>query len=249
MRRQTLASLIVCAAVISARDAGAQTNPWGNNGYVSLNGLYQSTPINFTTDAKLEVNQETGAVRTGHRIKPGPVYDVSAGGKIRGRLGVGYAMSYRNQTDLASISASVPHPLYFSQQRLVAGEAGLKRQDLAMHLSAMWLVPVSEAVQVSVFGGPTYFRVTQDMVRNVEITEAYPFDQAVYTGVAASTEHASRMGYNAGADVAVFFTRTLGVGGLVRFSQGTVDMPLPDGSSTSTKVGGLQTGAGIRVRF
>jgi hypothetical protein len=35
----------------------------------------------------------------------------------------------------------------------------------------------------------------------------------------------------------------------VRYSKGTVSMPLPDGSSAGMKVGGLQTGAGVRVRF
>jgi hypothetical protein len=249
MKRHILPSLVLCAAFATARDAGAQTSPWGNNGYVSLNQLYQTTPINFTTDTKLNVHQETGDVRADHRIVPGLVYDVTAGGRIKGRLGVGYAMSYRRQTEFAQISASVPHPLYFSQPRLVGGEAGLKRQDLAMHLAAMYLVPVSEALQVSVFAGPTLFRVSQDMVHNMEVNEAYPFDQATYTGVTASREHASRIGYNTGADVAYFFTQTLGVGGIVRFSQATVDMPTPDGGTASLKVGGLQTGAGVRVRF
>jgi hypothetical protein len=249
MKRHHLAVLVLCAAVVFARDASAQTNPWGNPGYVSLNGLYQSTPITFTTDTKLDVNQEAGEVRTGHRIEPSLVYDVTAGGKIKGNLGVSYAVSYRRQNEVADVSAAVPHPLYYNQPRLVAGAAGLKREDLAMHLAAMWLVPVSEAVQVSLFGGPTYFRVTQDMVRSVEITEAYPFDEAVYNGVASSSEHASRIGFNTGADVTVFFTKMLGVGGLVRFSQGTVNMPSPDGGTASVKVGGLQTGAGLRVRF
>jgi hypothetical protein len=249
MKRQHLAVLTFCAAVVFARDAAAQTSPWGKTGYVSLNGLYQSTPITFTTDTKLDMNQEAGEVRTGHRIDPGPVYDVTAGGKIKGNLGASYAVSYRRQTEVADVSAAVPHPLYYNQPRFVAGPAGLKREDLAMHVAAMWLVPVSETLQVSMFGGPTYFRVTQDVVRNVAVAETYPFDEAAYTGVASSSEHASNLGFNAGADVTMFFTRMLGVGGLVRYSQGTVNMPSPDGSTTAVKVGGLQTGVGLRVRF
>ena len=209
--------------VAFAADAGAQTAAWGDNGYVSFNGLYQSTPISFETKAKLDVYQEQGEVRTSHNIKPGPLYDVTAGGRIKGNLGVGYAMSYRRQSERGQVSATVPHPFYFGQARLVSGEASLNREDLSFHLAGIWMVPVSENLQVSLFGGPTYFRVTQDMVRNVELNEAYPFDQAVYTGVAASSEHAGRVGFNAGADVSMFFTRMLGVGGLVRYSQGNVD--------------------------
>jgi hypothetical protein len=247
--KRNLASLTFCAVIAFAGDASAQTTAWGNNGYVSFNGLYQSTPISFETKAKVDVYHEQGEVRTSHRIAPSPLYDVTAGGRIKGNLGVGYAMSYRRQTESGQVSATVPHPFYFSQARLVSGEAPLKREDLAFHLAAIWMVPVSENLQVSLFGGPTYFRVTQDMVRSVELNETFPFDQAVYTGVAASSEHAGRMGYNAGADVSMFFTKMLGVGGLVRYSQGTVNMPSPDGASQSLKVGGLQTGAGLRVRF
>jgi hypothetical protein len=250
MRKHYLASLVVCGIIGLAGEAGAQTAAWGNTGYVSFNGLYQSTPITFTTTSTLDnVYQESGEVRTGHRIARGPVYDVTAGGKVKGRLGVSTAVSYRTQTELGQVSASVPHPMYYNQGRLVAGEAGLKRKDLALHVAAMWPVRVSDAIQVSLFGGPTYFRVGQDMVNRVETNEVYPFDQAEYAGFTASNEHASHFGYNAGADVSVFFTRSLGVGALVRFSQGTVDLPSPNGGSSSLKVGGLQTGAGVRLRF
>jgi opacity protein-like surface antigen len=68
-------------------------------------------------------------------------------------------------------------------------------------------------------------------------------------GITASSEHAGRVGFNAGADVAWYFTQRLGVGGLVRYSQGNVNLTSPDGTTQSVKVGGLQTGAGLRVRF
>jgi hypothetical protein len=249
MKRQYLASLIFCGVVAFAADAGAQTAGWRDSAYVSLNGLYQSTPRTFTTTSTLEVNQEAGEVRTGHRIAPGPVYDVAAGAKVRRNLGVSLAASYRQQTELGQVSATIPHPFYFNQARLVAGEAGLKHSDVALHLAAQYMMPVSERLQVSLFGGPTYFRVNQDVVSNVETNETFPYDEAQFAGATASREHASHIGFNAGTDVSLFFTRRLGVGGLVRYSQGTVQLPTPGGSAASLKVGGLQAGAGVRVKF
>ena len=105
------------------------------------------------------------------------------------------------------------------------------------------------SIEVSLFGGPTYFRVNQDVVGNVETNETFPYDVAQYAGATVSREHASHIGFNAGTDVALFFTRTLGVGGLVRFSQGTVQLPSPSGGTASVKVGGLQLGAGVRMKF
>jgi hypothetical protein len=249
MKRHTLVLPILGTLVAFAGDAAAQTSPWGNTGSVSVNGLYQSTPINFTTDAKMDVYQEAGEVRTGHHIEPGPVYDVTAASRVKGRLGMSYAVSYRKQTEVGEVTANVPHPFYYNQSRPVAGDTRLKHQDLAFHVAAMWLVPVSDTLQVSVFGGPSVFRVTQDMVSNVEVHESFPFDQAEYAGASVSAEHASRLGFNAGADATYFFTRSIGVGGLVRFSQATVNLPLPDGNKTSVKAGGVQTGVGLRLRF
>jgi len=249
MKRYTLALPIVAALAAFASDADAQTNSWRNLDYVSLNGLYQSTPINFTTDAKMDLYQETGDVRTGHRIEPGPVYDVTAGGKVRGRLGISYTLSYRKQTETGEVTANVPHPFYYNQSRLVAGDTRLNHEDLAFHVAARWPVPVSNAIQLSLFGGPSFFRVTQDMVSNVEVRESFPFDQAEYAGASVAAEHASRLGFNAGADAAYYFTRSIGVGGLVRFSQARVNMPLPDGNKASVKAGGVQVGGGLRLRF
>jgi len=249
MKRQYLAVLALSGVVASAGNAGAQTMGWGNTGYISINGLYQATPITFTTTARPELNQEPGEVTTGHRIAPGPVFDFAVSGRAKGRLGVIYAVSYRKQTELGQVTAALPHPFYFNQPRIVAGEASLKREDLALHLAGQWMVPVSDNVQVSLFGGPTYFRVTQDMVGGVNAEDAYPFDQAQYVSAAMTNEHASHVGYNAGGDVAIFFNRTLGVDVMVRYSQGTVQMPSPEGGTSPMKVGGLQTGAGLRVKF
>jgi Outer membrane protein beta-barrel domain len=248
--KRHLASLTFCAVVAFAGDASAQTTHWGKTGYLSFNTLYQSTPINFETNSKVDVYQEQGDFRTEHRGKPGPLFDITAGAGIKGNLGVGYATSYRRQTDHSRISGAVPHPFYFNQARAVSGVGSLKREDLAFHLAAIWMMPVSERLQVSLFGGPTYFRVTQDMVGTVELNEVFPFDQPEYKGITASSQRGSRVGYNAGADVSMFFTRRLGVGGLVRYSQGNVEMSVPGGTTKqSIKAGGLQTGAGLRVRF
>jgi len=248
MKRHSFA-LAICALLACAANAGAQTMGWGNNGYVSLNGLYQTTPNTFTTTTKPEVNQELGEVTTGHRIAPGPVFDVTVSGRAKGSFGVLYAVSYRTQTELGQVTAALPHPFFFNQPRLVAGQTSLKREDLAMHLAGQWMVPVTDNVQVSLFGGPTYFRVTQDMVSDVTADEVYPFDRAQFGGAAVVNQQAWHIGYNAGGDVAFFFSRTLGAGMMVRYSRATVQMPSPDGGTNAMKAGGLQTGAGLRVKF
>ena len=65
MKQRYLASLVVFSVAACAGNAGAQTMGWGNNGYISMNGLYQSTADTFTTTTRPDLNQESGEVTTG----------------------------------------------------------------------------------------------------------------------------------------------------------------------------------------
>jgi hypothetical protein len=216
---------------------------------VSFNGVYQSSSTTFKTTSTIDKNHEQGELSTTHSILPGPVYDISAGGRIKGNLGIGYAASYFRRTEVGEISGGVPHPFYFNQPRAISGQSNLRREDLAIHLHAMWLVPVTESFQVALFGGPTYFRVTQQMVQNVEIAEEYPYDEVQLTSATTTQEHGSKVGMNAGVDLSWFFSEHVGVAGIVRYSRAVVSLPSTSGSPTSIEAGGLHPGAGIRVRF
>ena len=104
-------------------------------------------------------------------------------------------------------------------------------------------------LDIGIFGGPTFFIVDQDLATEVEFTHAFPFDTASFTGVTTSSESESGIGFNVGIDVGYYFSPTLGVGGMARFTRGTVDFISVDGGSASATVGGLNVGGGLRVRF
>lgn len=133
--------------------------------------------------------------------------------------------------------------------RREASATGLRYQELAIHVHGMWLIAFSENVQAAIFGGPTFFKVMQPLVTRVDFTDNYPFDAATYTGVTTTEQHGSTLGYNGGADVSAFFSQYVGVGGIIRFSRGMVKVPSPGGGTATIEAGGLQTGAGLRVRF
>ena len=62
-----------------------------------------------------------------------------------------------------------------------------------------------------------------------------------------SSESESGIGFNVGVDVGYYFSPAVGVGGMARFTRGTVDFGAVEGSSAT--VGGLMVGGGLRVRF
>jgi hypothetical protein len=70
------------------------------------------------------------------------------------------------------------------------------------------------------------------------------------TGYDAQEVTRGGWGFHAGGDVSVFFSRVVGLDGFVRFNKGTIviDEPMSE-LLQDVKVGGLQTGGGLRLRF
>jgi hypothetical protein len=98
-------------------------------------------------------------------------------------------------------------------------------------------------------GGPSYFAVSQDVVTSVTFADAFPFDEARFERALTATRSRSAIGFNAGGDIAIFLTSRAGIGLSARLSRATVDMPSAGGGTTRVQVGGVSTGAGLRLRF
>jgi len=183
-------------------------------------------------------------------VKGGQTFDASGGGVLWRRLGVGVGVSRFSVVTPGSLRASIPHPFFFNQARAVSGDvADLKREELAVHVQARGIFPVGTRVQVMVFGGPSFFQVEQGVVTDYTYSESYPYDDASFSSATTTTASVSKMGFNAGGDVAFFFTRQVGVGATVQFSGVTVKLPGVLGSTQEVKVGGGQAGVGLRLRF
>ena len=150
----------------------------------------------------------------------------------------------------ASLSATIPHPFFFNRPRSVSGEAaGLKREELAIHIQAGGVFPIGARFQVMVFGGPSFFQVTQGVVTDLTYSDSYPYDTASFRSAVTTSEKQNKIGFNAGGDVAFFFTRQIGVGFTAKFAGSNIDLPSAGGGTTPVKAGGMQAGGGLRLRF
>jgi hypothetical protein len=178
----------------------------------------------------------------------GLAVDVSGSYLVWKNLAVGVGLTLFSASTTAAIDAQVPHPFFFNQPRAVTGEFDGDRSETAVHIQARWLVPVNNKMLVTIFGGPSFFLVEQDIVSDLEYSESYPFDTATFTRAIAASQSESGVGVNIGGDVAYFFTPNVGVGGTVQYSGATVEMTLPSGTA-DVNAGGLQVGGGLRLRF
>lgn len=244
--RPGLAAALLVVLLASASAATAQPG----RVYVEVNGGVQVSTTDFSDNVVFTEFVEEGDLNATYAIDTGPTIDVG-GGVVLGKdvaLGVGYTRFDRNHD--APVDARVPHPFFFEQPRSISGNArNLTRLEEAVHLQLRWFVPVPGPVQLAVFGGPSLFRVDQDLVSAVTFTHSFPFDTATFSGAATRRQSVSETGYHVGADAAVFFSRFVGVGGFARFSRATVELTSPDDGRFDVDVGGLQAGGGLRIRF
>jgi hypothetical protein len=150
----------------------------------------------------------------------------------------------------ASVDARIPHPFFFDRDRSIAGAAAnLARTETAVHVQLRWFAPLGGRVSVSLFGGPTFFRVTQGLVTTVDFSQSYPFDDASFTSASTGDRSGSALGYNVGADAGFFFSRNIGVGVLARFARASVDLVSEATGLVSIDSGGFHAGGGLRLRF
>lgn len=243
----TIAAILLLGA---SAGAFAQTTASGTGAFLSVNGGYQATSNDFRDGATFRENAEDGRFDTEYSVTSGPTFDISGGGRIWRWLGVGGGVNRLSRSTPAALTGSVPHPFFFNRPRAVGGDiTGLDREELTLYVQVRGVVPVGSRLQVSLLGGPSWFRVKQGIVTNFTYGEEYPYDEALFTGRATTTATESALGFNVAFDVAFFLTRHVGIGVLVQYAGATVDLLSADGGVRGVKAGGIQTGAGLRLRF
>jgi hypothetical protein len=217
---------------------------------VWMNANFQITTTNFDHTAALPVYQETGDIASTYTSPTGLAPDVGGGFRITRRAWVGASVSQFEHDGSASVTAHIPNPILFNQPRLVEGTSGdVGRSERAIHVHAGWMVPLTRRMELSVFVGPTFFTVRQDLILNVSYGETYPFDSAAFAGLMLERRKTSTVGFNAGADLTVKLSRHFGVGALVRVARADASFSSPLGGDVTSTAGGVQAGGGVRMRF
>ena len=243
-----LAVLALAAAVSPAQAQAPEAR-----GFLSVGGGIQTGAQDFsqrTAFSHALFGPEDGSYEADYPAADDTLFDASGGVRVWRYLAVGAGVSRALRESDAGIAARLPHPFWFDRPRAISGAAaGLARTETAVHVQAQVMIPVARSFTVTLFGGPTWFNVNQDLVTGVDFDQAYPYDSASFTGAVTAQQSASAVGAHVGADAAFYFSRAVGVGATVRFSRGAVEFEAPDGGVIESNAGGLQTSGGLRIRF
>lgn len=246
---------LLCAMALTLVSASTSFAQDYARGWVDVNvGVATAAEDTFSSTRVITISQEAGGGSVAYGVPRGASFDVGGGYMVSPRFGLGLSLAGTAHEDIAGLAVSVPHPLYFNASATDATvtDSALTRSEGAWHLQAVAVAVDSPRVRVRVFGGPSYIRAEQETVDLIKYDQVYQLfgrgnvvDIRSYT---SSKSVGSGWGFHAGGDVSVFFNRVFGVGGFARVSRATAEIE-DYGGAHDIKLGGLQAGAGLRLRF
>lgn len=247
------AVLMVLGLLIGGtREAAAQGAP-DDRVFLNIGFGVESGSTDANDTKQYTLYEETATTNTSTSWTSGSFFGGGADFRVFKNLTVGVSYHQETNTSDTAITGSVPHPIFFNRPRNFSEtEGGLYRRENATHLSFGWIVPVSPKMDVLLSGGPSFFRLEQDVVSDVAIFERGGDFSQVVVDPTIVTQKRSATGFNLGADVTYILWQNdsmrIGGGGFIRYTAAETDVRLLV-SDFDTTVGGIQFGFGARIRF
>jgi hypothetical protein len=217
--------------------------------FLLVNGGVQTAAPNRSDTFTYDVNAEPAHVDVAYPGQSATLVDVSAAVRLWKSGGLAIGVSRASADGSAHVEADMPHPFFDNQDRHVSGEADrIERSETAIYLQ-LYMLTERGRWKLRVMGGGTYFRVEQDTVTEVNVNETFPFDTATFGSATTARADGSAPGFNVGADVTWMAAKTVGIGALVRYTRGSVELNAGGTRRVSVDVGGLQISGGLRFAF
>ena len=258
IRKIGFSALLAVAA--AAAPASAQMLEWQDRVYVSVNGGVQAGSQEFEQALAFGLYGEAATLRVPHNIDSGGLFDVGGGVRVTNNVGVGVSVTRFTSSQDVTVDAALPHPLFFNLPRpATAGVSDVDHSQLGVHIQALYVVPLSDRIDIAFSGGPSIISVDQTVVTGLTLQqpEIPPFQPNI-TSVGVKEVSDTAVGFNVGADWTYLITSpqasgampSVGAGVMIRYASATADLPeVPDIGTQDLDVGGFQIGAGIRIRW
>ncbi len=192
---------------------------------------------------------EPGEMAARYGRSDATAFEASMGYSVQGRLAIAVTLSTSSHDMDVDVAAELPHPFFFDRPRSVEGAVAAAREQLSLHVSAMWRVREGKKLEFALFGGPSWFELEKEILAGLEFESAYPYDEAMLTEGNVLTHSSVTPGLHLGAEAAWWFRPRAGLLGTIRHVYGPDEFELPDGTRIDLDAGGLQALIGLRFRF
>ena len=239
----SIITMVAGLALGSASVVHAQPPPPSDGIFVTVGVAAQLSTRTLTTNHRFEPFGNPDpfgeTVTATHTVGRGLVFDVSAGRPVWGNMAVALDLSTFHSSAGAG-PVSIPDLLFRGRPKSVTLPSELGQTLVALNLQVGWMVPVTDKFDMALFAGPSLIYVKQDVA---SATVAAGTQNAT-----ASVDRESKTTWKAGnasIDLSYKLTDRYGAGVFIRYVGGEVDLP----SAPKLKVGGVQVGGGVRLRF
>ncbi|HYU80129.1 MAG TPA: hypothetical protein VEK56_14165, partial [Vicinamibacterales bacterium] len=245
--KKALTLAVGCVVIFGARSAHAQVGQaWTDRGYVNVNVGFEAGSSDLNDTSTFRLYDEDATLSVAQPTDSGAFFDFSVGTRLWHNVSAGIGYHQGKTKSTAAIAGSIPHPLFFNRARTISESvADLERLERAFHLQFGYMIPVTRQTSVHVTAGPSFFRLRQDVVSQIGVTEqGGDFSRVTVNPVLAErTDHP--VGFNIGADITYLFTSggatRDGVGAFIRYAGASSDVQVLQ-NTVSSDVGGLQVG-------
>ena len=209
--------------------------------------------MGFSEDTKSvswseEIYFEDASYGINNDFEKGNSFNASLGYKFSSSIGIELGMDLCSRNILSDYSASIPHPLLFNSPRDADNEATYKLTENAVYLNFVYSIPFSK-FSLDVFGGPAYFLSKIELIKEIQFSDSYPYEQI---SISASTEEVKRnsFGFNAGASFNYCIAKGFDIFVNAQYFSSSVDFePTSDIPGLKLTLGGFKAGAGLKILF
>ncbi|MCJ7525437.1 MAG: outer membrane beta-barrel protein [Candidatus Aminicenantes bacterium] len=208
-------------------------------------GFSAETPTSTYTPT---IYHEQASFITSYEAKKGNTIDAALGYKFSPALGVEVGGSVASRDVAAAMTAAVPHPLLFGNPRQATGSAGYELKETDLYLNLMYTFTM-KSLAIDLFAGPCYVMAETTVVTGYTVTDAYPYTQVNVT-YASQAVKKNAFGFDAGIAVGYYFGDTVGLVVSGRFISAKAKFDTAtDVPGVEYKLGGLQAGVGLKIKF
>ena len=231
--------VVLCFAAVPA--ASAQPAPRAA-GFVNVNAAIQEGPQRLSIAVPVEIFDSSGTLRIDDGLVGGGMFDVSGG--LRGRgfaFGLGYSRASTETSFDFTASTNPASPGSFTRS-VVGITPELEHSERTVYAFAALTRRVTRRFDFMLSGGPSFISVRQGLPTGLTLDAR----GSTVLHVDTTTIEDSTIGFHAALDFNYLFHKRIGIGALARYTWGSIT--LPDSTDDMT-LGGLQVGAGLRLRF
>jgi len=245
-----LTGLALVLLGMTASTAVAQGRPWDDNGFLNINFAQQTTDRSTVVAGRVPIYGEEAIFESRTSVGSSSMFDIMGGWKVYRNIAVGIGYTRYSDPTTARVSGTIPDPLFFDRPHpfdtLLTNQ---EHTENAVHLSASWMIPLGDDLDVMVFAGPSFISLSKDLVTGITVENG----TSNVESVTASSISETGVGGHIGLDIRYTVLeelsgiRKLGFGVFFRYSGASVDAGSVQGGKID--VGGASYGIGLRIGF